>query len=66
MALSTDTSTCHRENQAITREDLDILAKNLTQTFSEQLRNIAAQQNSPQQNNNTELNANLAAMAQKI
>ena len=60
---STDTSTSHRENQAVTRKDLDILANNLSQTFAEQLRNVTAQQNPSQQNNNTELNATLATMA---
>ena len=63
MARSTDTSTFHRENQAVPRQDLDILANNLSQTFAEQLRNVTAQQNPSQQNNNTELNATLATMA---
>ena len=66
MARSTNTSTSHRENQAVTRQDPDILANNLSQTFAEQLRNVAAQQNSPQQNDNIELNATLATMAQQM
>ena len=35
MARSIDTSTSHHEIQVVTRQDLDILAKNLSQTFDE-------------------------------
>ena len=66
VARSTYIFTSHRENQAVTRQDLEILANNLSQTFAEQLRNVAAQQNSPQQNDNIELNATLATMAQQM
>ena len=38
--IDTDTSASHANNQAVTRRDLDMLARNLTAAFSEQLRAI--------------------------
>ena len=66
MARSTNTSTSHHENKAVTRQDLNILASNLSQTFADQLRNVVALQNPPQQYTNTEINTSVATMAQKI
>ena len=37
-STDTDTSAGHANNQAVTRRDLDMLARNLTAAFSEQLR----------------------------
>lgn len=62
MARSIDTSTSHREGQAVTRQDLETLANNLSHTFAEQLRNVTAQQTQK----NHDLNATLAAMTQQI
>ena len=35
-STDTDTSADHANNQAVTRHDLDVLARNLTAAFSEQ------------------------------
>ena len=39
-STDTDTSAGHANNQAVTRRDLDMLARNLTAAFSEQLRAV--------------------------
>ena len=62
VARNTDTSTSQRENRAVTRQDLDALANNLSRTFAEQLRNVTAQQPP----NNPDLNVTLAAITQQI
>ena len=41
----TDTSAGQANNEAVTRQDLDLLAKNLTVAFSEQLRAIVSANN---------------------
>ena len=48
-STDTDTSAGHANNQAVTRRDLDMLARNLTAAFSEQLRAIMNNNNPPQQ-----------------
>ena len=39
-STDTDTSAGHANNQAVTRRDLDMLARNLTAAFTEQLRAV--------------------------
>ena len=48
-STDTDTSAGHANNQAVTRRDLDMLARNLTAAFSEQLRAVMNNNNPPQQ-----------------
>ena len=44
-----DTSAGHANNQTVTRRDLDMLARNLTAAFSEQLRAVVNNNNPAQQ-----------------
>ena len=39
-STNTNTSAGHTNNQAVTRRDLDMLARNLTAAFSDQLRAV--------------------------
>ena len=48
-STDTDTSAGHANNQAVTRRDLDMLTRNLTVAFSEQLRAVMNNNNPPQQ-----------------
>ena len=48
-STDTNTSTGHANNQAVTRRDLDMLARNLTTAFSEQLHAVINHNNPAQQ-----------------
>ena len=48
-STDTDTSAGHANNQAVTHRDLDMLARNLTAAFSEQLRAVINNNNPAQQ-----------------